>query len=406
MDPGRLRVQLWSCHYDPEPTGIGPLARAWSAAMRDRGHEVKVVAAHPHYPDYRWGARLRPYREERNGIEVVRLPLWAGRQSASQRLRQETSFVAALSAATPFLGRPDVVVAVSPSFPGLLPAMVNARARRVPWVMWLQDILPDGATVTGLLDEGRATVRAARRFERAAYRSASRVVAISETFRENLRAKGVPDDHTVRIFNPASRPIRTEPRDPAAVDDSFALNMGNIGRSQNLKAVVRAFERSPELERMGARLWMAGDGVVGAEVRAAIAGDRVRVTGVLAAEKLDPLIERAAVGVVTQRPRDHDFNVPSKLMNFMGAGVPVVASVEPNSEVARIITESGAGWNTNSSRLDDELAPALAAALSDAGERERRGAAALVFAKANFDPAHVAERFERVLRDAVDLAGR
>ena len=122
---------------------------------------------------------------------MLRLPLWVGRGSALQRMRQEASFTSALSLAAPAAcARPDVIVAVSPSFPALVPAMANARARRVPWVLWLQDILPDGATMTGILEEGRV-VQLARRLERAAYRSASKIVVISESFKDNLRGKGV-----------------------------------------------------------------------------------------------------------------------------------------------------------------------------------------------------------------------
>ncbi len=186
-----MKIQLWSYNYDPEPTGIGPLSTVWATAMRQRGHRIEVVAAHPHYPEPVWGTPLRPRREMRDGIPVIRLPLWPGRDSTVARLRQELTFVASLSFAAPMFGRPDVIVAVSPSFPALAPAMAAARLRRVPWVLWLQDILPDGASATGLLEDG-PILRASRRLEHAAYRSARRIVVISESFAENLRAKGVP----------------------------------------------------------------------------------------------------------------------------------------------------------------------------------------------------------------------
>src|SRR4051794_26276032 len=166
-----MRVQLWSYNYDPEPTGIAPVSTTWARAMRDRGHDVSVVAAHPHYPTREWGTRLRPYRENRDGIPVLRLPLWIGRSGGLQRVRQEVSFMISQAAAVPALGDPEVVVAVSPSFPALMPAMVDSRLRRRPWVLWLQDILPDGAAATGLLPDG-PLLTAARAFERAAYRSA------------------------------------------------------------------------------------------------------------------------------------------------------------------------------------------------------------------------------------------
>ena len=149
-----LRVQLWSYNFDPEPTGIGPVSKVAAEGLRNRGHRVEVVAAHPHYPEPRWGTRRLPYREMRNGIPVLRLPLWVGRASTAERYRQELTYMASQFAAVPFLGRPDVVLSASPSFPALLPAILNARMRRLPWLLWLHDILPDGAAATGIVESG------------------------------------------------------------------------------------------------------------------------------------------------------------------------------------------------------------------------------------------------------------
>ena len=394
-----MRIQLWSYNYDPEPSGIAPLSGVWARAMQARGHEIEVIAAHPHYPEPIWGRRLRPYREWRDGIRVLRLPLWVGRGSAFQRMRQEASFTTAMSLAAPMLGSPDVVVAVSPSFPALLPAMVNARGRRIPWVLWLQDILPDGATMTGILEEGRV-VALARRLERASYGSASRIVVISESFKDNLRGKGVDEAKLVRSYNPASRPILDGMRDPDGIDPTIVLTMGNVGHSQNLVNVVRSFEDDAALEAMGAKFVLAGDGEAGREVRHAIRTDRVRVTGVLTSEPLEHELRRAAVAVVSQRYEGIDFNVPSKLMNFMAYGIPTVASVRAESEVARIMGESGGGWVTDSADAG-QLAAKLAEVLKDPPLLRERGEAALAFARENFSPELVAERFESVLAKTV-----
>ncbi len=200
-----MRIQLWSYNYDPEPTGIGIVSTVWARGLRDRGHDVEIVAAHPHYPGPRWGTRLLPYREVRDGIGVLRLPLWIGRASAAERYRQELTFMTAQTAATPFLPRPDVIVSASPSFPALLPAIWNVRARRVPWVLWLHDLLPDGAAATGLVDDGGVVIELARRLERAAYRAADRIVVLSRAFTANLISKGVPEKKIELIYDPATR---------------------------------------------------------------------------------------------------------------------------------------------------------------------------------------------------------
>ncbi len=390
-----MKIQLWSYNYDPEPTGIGPLSTVLARALRERGHRIEVVAAHPHYPEPAWGRPILPRREIRSGVPIVRLPIWPGRKSTAQRLRQELTYTVALSCATPLLGRADVIVAVSPSFPALAPAMIAARARRIPWVLWLQDILPDGATATGLLDDG-ALIAALRRFELVAYRSAQRVVVISDSFASNLIEKGVPPSRIVRIFNPATLPIQDQSAAARNIDDRLVLTMGNIGHTQNLVHVARAFQSSAELAALGARLVLVGDGVAGDDVRAAITTDRVEVTGVLPRERLENYLGRAAVAIVSQQYQGHDFNVPSKLMNFMAYGVPTVAAVRPDSEVARIITESGAGWVARSSD-PAELSGRLVHALTDADDRRHRANRALEFARANATPAAIALQFEALL---------
>jgi colanic acid biosynthesis glycosyl transferase WcaI len=269
--------------------------------MTNQGHAVHVIAAHPHYPSPEWGKKLLPYVEHIDGIRVTRLPLVIGRDTTGQRMIQEASFALAQLAALPFLGKCDVCVAVSPCFPAVSAGIVNKRVRRVPWVLWIQDILPDGAVSTGIMEDGIA-IKASRRLESAAYKSADRVVVISERFEENLLAKGVPDDKLVRIYNPATRPIRDSPRGPVGSRAPRVLVMGNIGHSQGLPEVVEAFESSAALSEIDARLVITGTGVAAEEVRETIKTDRVEYLGLVTNEELDAQLELATIGLVSQQP--------------------------------------------------------------------------------------------------------
>jgi colanic acid biosynthesis glycosyl transferase WcaI len=372
--------------------------------LASRGHDVLVVAAHPHYPEPAWGVRLRPYREWRDGIPVLRLPLWPGRASGVARIRQELTFVASLSAVAPLLPVADVVIAVTPSFPALGTAAAFARARRIPWVMWVQDIVTDGATTTGQLKEGRL-LREARRLERASYAAASRIVVISEAFRENLLAKGVQSEKIVRIFNPITREADA-PNDLAAVGDEppQILAMGNIGHTQGLDRIIDAFQASEGLAALDARLVIAGGGVAADQARSRIISERVSMPGVLYGDELTPVIRGTSIGLVSQRADITEFNLPSKLMNYMAHGLPVLASVNPLSETARIARESGGGWVTDAAD-PTAFAGKASELLRDRQALDKAGRAGRAYAQANFAPARVAERFERVLESAVAPGG-
>ncbi len=397
--PPAVRIQLWSYNYDPEPTGIGIVSTVWAKALKARGHEVEVVAAHPHYPEPRWGTQVLPYREARDGIKVLRLPLWIGRATAAERYRQELTFMAAQAAATPFLRRPDVLVSTSPSFPALLPAVANVRARSIPWVLWLHDLLPDGATATGLVDEGGAVIKLARRLERAAYRAADRIVVLSRAFIDNLRAKGVPENKVDLIYDPATREPSGRAKQGGQGSALRILSMGNIGHSQGLTGLVRAFEAEPELD---ATLNITGTGVAAAEAAREIRTKRVRMLGLVDDERLERELAHADVALVSQRYEGSEFNIPSKLMNFMAYGLPILAAVNPSGEVARLVRCSGAGWVIDSS--DPDSFPAELVRLRDQGAAEvaERGAAAQTYAKEHFTQRAFAEQFERVLEAAIE----
>ena len=391
-----MRIQLWSYNYPPEPTGIAPVSAIWSEGMRAAGHEVNVVAAHPHYPIPRWGRALRPYREVREGVPLLRLPLMIGRDTSARRIRQELSYMASVAAALPFLGRPEILVSVSPSFPALLPAMANARTRRLSWVLWLQDVLPDGALASGVIERGRI-LQASRWLERAAYRRAAKIVVVSQPFADNLLAKGVPAEKIELVYNPATRWPRGEgrgnrPRAPARI-----LSMGNIGRTQGLPPLVSAFAGSPAVSELGVRLVITGEGVSAEEVRRAARGGPVDVLGLVPAERLERELSLATIALVSQSYEGTEFNLPSKLMTFMAYGLPILAAVNPASEVARIVRESGAGWVVDSSRPD--LFPrAVLSAISDADDLQVRSAASADYAREHFSREMFVRRFERVLR--------
>jgi colanic acid biosynthesis glycosyl transferase WcaI len=396
-----LKIQLWSYNYDPEPTGIGPVSRVWAEGLRDRGHHVEVVAAHPHYPEPAWGSKVLPYREVRNGIPVLRLPLWIGRETAIERYRQELSFMGAQFAALPALSRPDVLVSASPSFPALFPAMVNARVRRTPWVIWLHDILPDGAASSGIVDEGSPVIRAARQLERAAYRQADRIVVLSQAFTHNLTTKGVPESKIELIYDPATRVPRHEPSFEHHAEPPRLLSMGNIGYSQGLAPLVAAFERSDALADTPIRFVITGNGMAAEDTRSEIRSDRVEMLGVVDDDRLEEELQSATIAFVSQQHEGAEFNIPSKIMNFMAYGLPVLAAVNPNGEVARIVQEAHAGWVLDSSD-PDSFPRKLAEILRAPAEITARGRAAYRYAQRHFTQAGFAERFDDSLTEVVN----
>jgi colanic acid biosynthesis glycosyl transferase WcaI len=136
-------------------------------------------------------------------------------------------------------------------------------------------------------------------------------------------------------------------------------------------------------------------------VRSRIRGSRVVMTGVLDADELDRQLRRCALALVSQRGDVAEFNLPSKLMNYMAYGAPVIASVRPDSETAAIVRDAGAGWVTDAAD-PDQFAATAARVLSDPAALQRAGDAGRAFARRNFQPQAVAARFEQVLESVIN----
>ena len=396
-----MRVQLWSYNYDPEPTGIGPVSKTLAAGLRDRGHEVTVVAAHPHYPAPEWGQRIRPYQERRGGIRVVRLPLWIGRKTAKERYRQELSFMAAQALASPLLPGADVLISASPSFPALLPAMVHAPREKDSLASGLHDILPDGAAATGLVEEGRV-LAAARWLERSAYARAQSIVVLSRAFTDNLEGKGVPTEKIRLVCDPATRAPRVPPHRRTRLGSGSSA-WATSGISQGLAPLVAAFEADDAMGDIGAELVITGNGMAAGDVHDVLRSGRVQMPGVVDDARLEHELLSARIGFVSQQYEGAEFNIPSKLMNFMAYGLPVLAAVNPGGEVARIVEEASAGWVVNSA--DPSAFPRkLREIANDGDEISARATNALDYARAHFSQDGFAASFESVLEALVRSA--
>jgi colanic acid biosynthesis glycosyl transferase WcaI len=95
-------------------------------------------------------------------------------------------------------------------------------------------------------------------------------------------------------------------------------------------------------------------------------------------------------------------SVPSKLYSILAAGRPIVASVDPGTEVARTLERAGAGV-----AVPPDDAEAFTAAIRDLldapDDRRRMGASGRSFVEGWASPAAVAEAYEALFEE---LRGR
>ena len=141
-------------------------------------------------PEYR-GQWLR--RDIIDGIQVVRVPIYAAANKGSvKRMANYLSFGASASAVGPFVTeRPDVVVATSPQFLTGVAGYWLSRLYRVPFVFEVRDLWPRSIVAVGAMKAESPIVKALEQVEVFLYRAASHLVVVTESFVDEIAARGI-----------------------------------------------------------------------------------------------------------------------------------------------------------------------------------------------------------------------
>jgi putative colanic acid biosynthesis glycosyltransferase WcaI len=344
-----------------------------------------VLTGFPNHPDgvvppaYRHKIFLR---ERLNGIEVIRTYLYADpSRTVPRRVASFSSFVgSSLIGGALAAPRCDVVYATLPPLPLGVTARALARLRTAKLVVNLQDIHPEAAVATGVL-QNRRTIRVFEAMERWVYRKADRIVVISDGFRENLLAKGVPEAK-IRVVPNWADPefVRPEARDQELREhwgrDKFAVvYSGGLTYNSNLEPLIEA---AAALQNEPFQFVIIGEGVKKQSLEeAARARQLTNVTFMpfQPLERYPKVLATADMNVVTLNARAAAASVPSKIYKLMAGGRPVLAIAPQASEIGRLVQTAQCGFVVESAAIE-ELVGALryaAAHREEAGQKGRSG---------------------------------
>jgi colanic acid biosynthesis glycosyl transferase WcaI len=321
-----------------------------------RGNEAHVVTALPWYRDHAiepgWTGRLMRQQSTDWG-SITRVHPFPGgdRRNLPRRALGFLGFsllagIAGLRAGGWFK-RADAVIAMSPPLTLGLAGWVAKLAHRAPLVFNVQDVFPDAAVETGAITD-RRVIAAARWLERACYHRADAVTVLSTDLADNVTGKvGSRHRSKVRVIpnfvdttdlHPIERVTRYR-SELAIGDEPVIMYAGNVGFSQSLGMLVAAARSIPE-----ATFVINGQGAARPLLEADAAGlANIRFGDHQPAGRLNEVLATGDVHVVPLRRGLGRVSVPSKIYSILAAGRPVVAAIDTDSEVSRIVTTTGCG---------------------------------------------------------------
>ena len=298
---------------------------------------------------------------------------------------------------------PCILFVVStPPIQGAMAALVK-KVRHIPLIYNLQDIFPDSLVGTGLAKKGGLLWKIGRVIEDFTYRNADKIIVISEDFKRNIMAKGVPEEKIEVIYNWVDEEAVVDvPRSENKLFDKYGLDRdqfyvtynGNIGLTQNmdmLLEVARELQQScgsdAALQQLGAvknglnssnpsellqtphnpseplitphnpsaplqtphhrsiHFVLVGEGAYKAEVEKRIKEQGITNVTMLPFqpyEDISHVFSLGDVSLVISKPGVGANSVPSKTWSIMSASRPVLANFDEN-ELKTIIADHHCG---------------------------------------------------------------
>lgn len=375
-----------------------------SRALAKRGHEV----LHLHCSSYETG-KGAVYRRENDpstfAVASISLDRPIGGTAGPRRVPRELAYGRAFVARAAAFA-PDVVLSSNDPLFAKARAAWWCRRTGTPWVFWLQDIYSVGMTsyaASRLGRAGRAFGYGFETIERNLARRAAAVVAITEGFTPTLRRWHVPDDrcHVIENWAPLGDLAPTAKDNPWARRHALAqapvlLYSGTLGRKHDPGLLVALARR---LEPSGARVVVisagaSADWLAGEQRRLQL--ENLVLLGYQPYEELAQVMGTADVLLTILEGDAGVFSVPSKILTYLCAGRPILASMPPENLGAATIEQAGAGIVVAPGDTEGFLAAAQML-LDDEGLCRRHGASARAYAERVFDIDRIGARFERVL---------
>ncbi|ROT29753.1 glycosyltransferase family 4 protein [Micromonospora sp. HM5-17] len=335
-----MRIGVISYWFPPEPAFIpGCLAEELAA----RGHEVRVLTGFPNhptgriYPGYR--QRWRAQSVE-GGVTIRRVPSYVSHDgTAARRMARQLTYAMSSALAAPgYLSGVDAVYVYFPPAGAYAAAALLRLLRRVPAVLHLQDVWPEGVTAPS--PDGRGE-RAGMvhgllsRTMRAIYRSASGIAVIAPSMRDVVIERGADPEKVRVVLNWTDerlfRPLGPTPAARRAIGHrgrTTIMHAGTMGPFQRVDTAVRA---AAALDgKHDVDLVLVGSGPEEAQSRRLaeeLGATNVRFLGWRPPAEMAELYAAAEYQLVLLRDLPAlRGSVPAKLQAALSAGAPVVAS--------------------------------------------------------------------------------
>jgi glycosyltransferase involved in cell wall biosynthesis len=360
-----LKVLIITQYFWPENFRINELARSLVA----RGIKIDVLTGKPNYP----GGFIFPgykavdiFVECWEGMNLFRVPIFP--RGFKSRIRLFFNYLSFIFSAT-FFGafllrktKPDIIFVYAPS-PLLqtLPALFIGWIKRIPVVLYVQDLWPESLYATGII-KNRIAIYLVKFIVKIIYRKSSLILVSSRPFISSIE-RFSPTAQIIYFPNSVDSTFKdfdaiTKSNVPELETGFNIVFAGNIGEAQAVHVIIETADILKKYKDIRFIILGYGSKIEWMKLQKSNRSlDNIILAGSFPMQSMPNILSRSQVLLVTLADRDiFASTVPNKIQAYMAVGRPIIASM--NGEGARIVRESGAGLAVNAED-SEELAAAI-----------------------------------------------
>lgn len=321
--------------------------------LASEGHRITVLCAGSAY-----AGSAQDAGPSLPGISVRRLCAPSFGHGHAARLTSYAAFYACALAHLLTGPRPDAILTLTTPPLLSLAGTLASRLRHSRHFIWEMDLYPDVAVALAVISSGSVIDRLIGALADFSRRRADGIIALGESMRQRLIARGIPPGRIQVAENWADgrriRPLPFPP--PSPIKILYSGNFGLAHDTATLRDALLLLGPDPRLA-----FEFAGGGSQRPRAEAfcrchALAN--VSFTGYRPAAELPAALGACHIGLVTQKPETLGSVIPSKTYALMAAGRPILYIGPREGTPARLIERFRCGW-----QIDPGDAPTLAALL-------------------------------------------
>ncbi len=403
-------------YYRPERISSSHLTDDLEEAYVNAGFELCVYAPTPTrgvsqevYNEY----KNREYEELRGGkIKVHRFKMCReGRDPIGRAWRYFRVHWKQYRKAIKEPGVDVISAGSTPPTQGILCALVKKKLtkrykRPVKLVFSLHDVFPDSLVNAGMTKKGSLVWKVGRKIENFTYKNADKIIVISKDIKQNILAKGVPEEKIELVYNWVdTQSVCPVPKAENPLFEEFGLSKsdfnvvyaGNLGKAQGIGAVVKAAELMKD--RQNVKFVIFGNGAEEANIRADIEQkglENVVLLPLQPAERVSTVYSLGDACIVSCKKGNGVNAFPSKTVSIMATATPVLAFFDEESELCEIVKGEAIGACAEPEN-PEALVSAIEALLANPQRLEEMGKRARALAEARFSKQACTKEYVRII---------